>query len=266
MRRIIKPLMATCLSVAASVVSFAVAAEEACDAACLAARKAQDPLAPVTAVFTDNTFTFDNSGGNQTANYQIQPVYSIDFGETGHLILRGVINYNSVPSTPSDITGFSDTILQAFWVPNTKLGPLSIGFGPQVSVQTRENPALAGLGDGLGLAAVAFGFAGDLSYGGIIGHIRGENDVNVTTIQPIVFYNTEFLGGSYFGYNNTIAYNDAAPSGSQWTVPIGLTAGKTWAQPNGGAIDFNIGYYYLVEAAAGANKQQFKFGLSYIFP
>lgn len=241
-------------------------ADDSCDAACQAARKAQDPLAPITAVFTDNTFTYDSSGGNGTANYQVQPVHSVDFGDAGHLILRGVFNYNNQPSPGGDISGFSDTILQAFWVPNAKIGPMSFGFGPQVSIDTAENPTLGGLGNGLGLAAVAFGFAGDLSYGGILGHIRGENKVDVTTLQPIVFYNTSFLGGSYFGYNNSILYNWGAPSGSRWTVPLGLTVGKTWAQPNGGAIDFNVGAYYLAEAPAGANRTQFKFGLSYIFP
>ena len=256
-----------CISVLGLAISVSGAwADDNCDAACQAARKAQDPLAPVSAIFTDNTFTYDSNGGNGTANYQIQPVYSIDFGETGHLILRGVFNYNSVPSIGGDISGFSDSILQAFWVPSGKIGNLSYGFGPQVAIDTAEDPALSGLGNGLGLAAVAFGFAGDLSYGGILGHIWGENDVDVTTIQPIVLYNTDFLGGSYFGYNNTIAYNWGAPSGSRWTVPLGLTLGKTWAQPNGGAIDASIGAYYLVEAPAGANETQIKLGLSYIFP
>lgn len=247
-------------------ISSPVWADGDCDAACQAARKAQDPLAPVSAIFTDNTFTFDDNGGNGTSNYQIQPVYSVDFGDTGHLILRGVFNYNSVPSGGSDISGFSDSILQAFWVPNAKIGNMSYGFGPQVAIDTAEDPDLRGLGNGLGLAAVAFGFAGNLSYGGILGHIWGENNVDVTTIQPIVLYNTDFLGGSYFGYNNSIVYNWGAASGSRWTIPIGLTAGKTWAQPNGGAIDFSLGLYYLAEAPAGANQTQFKFGLSYIFP
>lgn len=241
-------------------------ANDDCDAACQAARKAQDPLAPVTAIFTDNTFTYDDQGNNGTSNYQIQPVYSIDFGDTGHLILRGVFNYNGVPSAGGDISGFSDSILQAFWVPNAKIGNMSYGFGPQIAIDTADDPALRGLGNGLGLAAVAFGFAGDLSYGGILGHIWGENNVDITTFQPIVLYNTDFLGGSYFGYNNSIIYNWGATSGSRWTVPVGLTAGKTWPQQNGGAVDFSLGLYHLAEAPAGSNQTQFKFGLSYIFP
>lgn len=260
MKKLITATALLCVSATASW------SDDSCDEACQAARKAQDPLAPVSAIFTDNTFTFDRNGGNETANYQIQPVHSIVFDDVGHLILRGVFNYNSVPSAGGDISGFSDSILQAFWVPNAKIGNLSYGFGPQVAIDTASDPALKGLGNGLGLVGVAFGFAGDLSYGGILGHIWGENDVDVTTIQPIVFYNTSFLGGSYFGYNNSIAYNWGAASGSRWTVPVGLTVGKTWAQANGGAIDVSLGAYHLVEAPAGANETQIKFGLSYIFP
>ena len=242
------------------------AQDDDCDEACQAARNAQDPLAPVTALLTDNTLTFDNSGGNSTENYQLQPVYSIEFGEAGHLILRGLLNYNRVPTPTGTESGLGDSIFQAFWVPNARLGNLRYGFGPQIAFDTADEPELGGLGDGFGLAAVAFGFTGDLSYGGVLGHIWGENDVEVTTLQPIVFYNTEFLGGSYFGYSNTIVYNSAAPSGSRWTVPLGITFGKTFVQPNGGAIDFNFGLYRLVERPRGANGNQFKFGLSYFFP
>lgn len=242
------------------------AQDDDCDAACQAARKAQDPLAPVTAVITDNSITYDSNGGNRTANYQVQPVYSITFGDAGHMILRGILNYNEIPTGSGDISGFGDSILQAFWVPNDRIGSLRYGFGPQFSIDTADNPALGALGDGFGLGAVAFGFTGDLSYGGVLGHIWGENDVEITTLQPIVFYNTELLGGSYIGYSNTIVYNSGAPSGSRWTIPIGLTVGKTFLQANGGAIDFNLGLYHLADAPVGANETQFKFGLSYFFP
>ena len=241
----------------------ALAQDDDCDEECQAARQAQDPLAPVTAILTDNSITF---GNDSVTNYQLQPVYTIDFGDSGHLILRGLLNYNRVPTDSGNLSGFGDSIFQAFWVPNDTIGGLRYGFGPQFSFSTANEPELGGLGDGVGLGAVAFGFSGDLSYGGVVGHIFGENDAEVTTFQPIVFYNTEFLGGSYFGYSNTIVYNHAAPSGSRWTIPIGLNAGKTWVQPNGGAIDFNVGLFYLVERPEGANEYQFKFGLSYFFP
>ena len=45
----------------------------------------------------------------------------------------------------------------------------------------------------MGLAGVAFGSAGPLSYGGILGHHWGEDGFSLSTIQPIVFYNTELF-------------------------------------------------------------------------
>ncbi len=56
------------------------------------ARKAQDPLADVKALMTDNTIAFDGGPNKDTSyNFQLQPVYSIENNTSWNMILRGIV-------------------------------------------------------------------------------------------------------------------------------------------------------------------------------
>ena len=62
------------------------------DAAAELARKLQDPLANMKAVITDNKLLFGAGNRKLSFDFQIQPVYAIDFPDAGFsLVLRGVI-------------------------------------------------------------------------------------------------------------------------------------------------------------------------------
>lgn len=250
-----------CLSLGLAAMAVPAFADD-CDEACQAVRNAQDPLADVKAIMTDNTITFGDGGASDGYNFQVQPVYTMHLDNGNNLILRGIVPIMGVPTGGGHTWGLGDTILQAFYVPKVD-GGIKFGFGPQVSLPTRTSSALAGPGWGIGASAVAFGFAGNLSYGGIVGHHFAESGFSVTTVQPIVLYNTEFLGGSYFGYNNSITYDWKA---DQLTVPLGLTFGKTVVMESGLAVDFFVGAYNLIERAAGVGEWQGKFGVSFFFP
>ena len=252
---------------------------EECDEECQALRNAQDPLADVRAVITDNTIAFGTADEQTGYGFQIQPVYSIPTEFGFNFIARGIIpvvgvhNGAAIPKLGPDLVGgtgytwgVSDILLQGFVVPQIENAPIKFGIGPQVSLRSRTDDAVAGPGWGAGLAAVAFGFAGNLSYGGIVGHHWGEDNFNLTTLQPIVFYNTDFLGGSYVGYNNSVTYNWTGDAGDRWQVPLGLTVGKTFLFDNGFAVDTNIGGYTLAAHPDGGADTQFKFGVSVFFP
>lgn len=49
-----------------------------CDEQCQAARKAQDPLAHVRAIFNDNTIGYGSNVSDTTYNFQIQLAYTIE--------------------------------------------------------------------------------------------------------------------------------------------------------------------------------------------
>jgi hypothetical protein len=243
-----------------------------------ALRKAQDPLADVKALMTDNTIAFGTADDQTSYGFQLQPVYSVPTDLGFNFIARGIIpiigaqegaglpKLGSEPVSGSGLTwGISDIMFQGFFVPKTE-GSVKFGFGPQVSLRTRTDNVVGGPGWGGGLAGVVFGFAGKVSYGAILGHHWGEDGFNLTTVQPIVFYNTDLFGGSYIGYNNSITYDWSASESNAWQLPVGLTVGKTVILESGYMIDLNLGGYHLTTSPQGGADWQFKFGISLFLP
>lgn len=243
-----------------------------------ALRKAQDPLANVKALMTDNTIGYESETGQALYNFQLQPVYSIQTKLGFNVVTRGIIPLVGTPTGGGPVGlpdqygggygtawGLSDIMAQAFFVPDTKCD-IKFGIGPQVSFRTRTCEATAGPGWGIGFGACVFGFSGPLSYGGIVSQHWGQNSYTRTSLQPIVFYNMDLFGGSYVGYNNSIVYDWSAPKNEEWLVPVGLTAGKTFLLDGGYMVDANVGAYYLAVGPGGQPDWQFKAGLSFFFP
>ena len=222
---------------------------------------------------TDNTIAFGTAADETSYGFQIQPVYSIHTDRGYNFIARAIIPIVGAPAGaglpklgPNQTSekgtkwGISDSIFQLFWPPITG-ADIKFGVVPQVSIPTHTTDRVARL------AGVFFGFAGEFSYGAILGHHWGEHDFSVTTMQPIVFYNIAALPGSYVGYNNSVTYNWNADSGDRWQVPLGLTAGKTMAiGKEGNALDLSLGAYGLAERPKGGADWQLKFGISWFFP
>lgn len=252
--------------------------EAGCDAACQAARKAANPLADTRAIITDNTVAFRTGTTDKDSyNFQLQPVYSMPL-DGANLVWRGIIPIMGLqpgavlpPSNPNPSPGASldwglgDTVIQGFYTPNPT-GNVTYGYGLQVSLPTHSSSAFKGAGWGAGPAAVVFGQTGDLSWGGVLAHMWGEDGFSTTIAQPILTYG---LGqGWYFGYNNVVSYNwNAANTQEAWTVPIGLTAGRTIIvnEESGTALDLSLGYYLIDRAPTGAANRQIKFGVSLFF-
>lgn len=246
-----------------------------CDAECQALRDAQDPLADVTAIMTDNTIAWGGgtSDNDPAYTFQIQPVKSFETNLGFNFIARGMIPIMGAPQSyylpylgnvggTGTTWGLSDIMLQGFFVPQTD-SDFKFGFGPQFSLRTRTDEAVGGPGWGAGFSLVAFGFAGDLSYGGLVGHLWGQDGFSLTSIQPIVMYNLPLFGGSYVGYNNSITYDWSAQA---WQAPVGLTFGKTFLFESGHALDASVGGYYVAARPTGAPDTQVKFGLNFFFP
>ncbi|MXU65952.1 hypothetical protein [Oceanomicrobium pacificus] len=261
------------------VASFFAGAALACDAACLAARKAANPLADTKALMTDNTIAYRTGTEEEDSyNFQLQPVYSVPLGDA-NLVLRGIVPIQGVqqaaslppsiptPSPATELTwGIGDSTVQAFYAPTPGASGIALGYGVQVSLPTRSDDALAGAGWGAGPAFVMFGQTGDLSWGGLVGHMWGEDDFSVTILQPIVIYG--FGGGWYAGYNNLLSYNWSAEKDAEpWSVPLGLTVGKTTVlnEETGTALDLSLGYYALERSPLGGPDSQLKFGISMFF-
>ncbi|MEM9349200.1 MAG: hypothetical protein AAGA47_02985 [Pseudomonadota bacterium] len=242
-----------------------------CDAQCQANRDAQDPTAEVNALFFDNTISFSDDRDETLYNFEIQGVRTLLSEDWGGLILRGIVPVLGVP-VPDPPTfdldtewGISDTLIQLFYVPDANIGPLSFGFGPQVSLETHSEDELKGAGFGGGLAAGAFGFVGPWSVGGLANHLWGENEFSTTTLQPIVYYNfiNPEIGNWFLGYNAQITYDwSAASADDAWSVPVGLSVGRTVLRPSGPAVSYVVGAYGLADSPNDAFDWQLKFAVN----
>jgi hypothetical protein len=74
-----------------------------------------------------------------------------------------------------------------------------------------------------------------------IGGDEATAKVNVMTLQPFINYN---LPDFYFTFSPVITANWVASSGQQWTVPLGLGAGKVLKVGSKGLpINVNVSYY-----------------------
>jgi hypothetical protein len=74
-----------------------------------------------------------------------------------------------------------------------------------------------------------------------IGGDEATAKVNVMTIQPFINYN---FPDFYFTFSPVITANWVASSGQQWTVPLGLGAGKVLKVGSKGLpINVNVSYY-----------------------
>lgn len=244
------------------------------------ARKAQDPLADTKAIMTDNAIGFGTAHDQTAYGFQVQPVYSIPMGYRPYnLILRSVIPIIGAPvgavlpglsdqpvQNLGTEWGLSDIFLQAFWSPKTDAG-IKWGIGPQISLKTRTSERVGGPGWGTGISGVFFGSVGELSYGALINHHWGEENYNVTSLQPMIYYNFQGIPGAYFGYSNTITYSWKADSGDRWQVPLGLMVGRTFPiGGNGDGLDLSLGAYQFVAKPQGGADWQIKFGISWFFP
>ena len=242
------------------------------------ARKAQDPLADVKALMTDNTIGFNGGADESTSSsFQLQPVYSIDNETSWNMILRGIVPVAGVdpgvvappigpePRPPTGSTwGISDSIVQMFFAPKSD-ATWKWGIGPQVSLDTSTSDRVAGPGWGYGIAGVLFGGVGNFALGTVAMYHWGEDAFEVGTIQPIILYNFPNAPGWYLGYNNSLTYNPKAESGNKWQIPLGLTFGKTMLLRNKDGLDLSLGAYDLTEVPELGHNWQLKFGISYFF-
>ena len=263
-------------------VAFALPAA-AQDAAAEMSKKLQNPLANIKAIMTDNTIGFNTGTTNDTSyNFQIQPVYAIDFEKQGFTFIpRGVIPIIGIePGTDLPILetsgppfgtgstwGLGDSIFQGFFAPHID-SAVKWGLGPQISLPTATNSRLEGPGWGAGLSGVITGsISENISFAGIVGNHWGfDGNFSVMSVQPMVFYNIEAVPGMSIAYNATIAADWNARSSNRWTVPLGFSLGRTFDMGDGHGLDVSGGPYYNVVRPNGAADWSFRFGLTWIFP
>lgn len=256
------------------------AAQEA-DRAEELSRLLQNPLASISAVMTDNDVSFRAGEDDEPAyGFQLQPVHAFDFPDEGFTFIpRAIVPILGVPGgadllrlgeprAPGGTTwGLGDITTQFFFAPHME-SAWKIGVGPQISWNTHTDDAVAGPGWGGGVAAVLVGGIGDDVSIAVLGgnHWGFDGDFSTLFIQPMIYYNLDFLPGAYVAYNNTFGVDWKAPSGDRVTLPLGLTVGRTFDLGGGYGLDLALGAYGFAVRPEGGPAWQIKYALTVLFP
>ncbi len=236
--------------------------------AAMMARKAQDPLANISAIQTELSLRF-NVGPDHGNTYAalIQPVYAISTKKINWIPRAIIPVINTVPNIgKGQVWGMGDIIAQLFIAPKSK-GTWKWGAGPQLSLKSRTADEFAGAGWGAGLGAVLVGGGGNWSTAIIGGHLWGfGGDFSATSFQPMVFYNFQYIPGVSLSYQGMITYNWKGSSGNKLTLPLGLQFGEMFSLGEGWGLDLEAGAYGLVVHPDNAGDWELKATIFLMIP
>ena len=206
------------------------------------AEAAQNPVANMISVpFQNNTY-FGIGPNEQTANVlNIQPVIPVKVGDW-NIITRTIIPIvylpapleGGIPGLPQNspsgsTTGLGDINFTAFLSPE-KPGKLIWGFGPSLGLDTSTSDFIGTGKWTIGPSLVLLVQPKPWSIGVLMRNLwsfAGPSDrETVNSFLTQFFINYNLPGGWYLTSSPAITANWEAPSGQQWTVPLGGGVGK----------------------------------------
>jgi opacity protein-like surface antigen len=244
--------------------------EESRDTEALA-RASQNPIANMISVPFQNNTNFHAGPFNRTQDIlNIQPVIPMPLNAEWNVISRTIAPLMIQPSPISDssVDGIGD-ITQSLFVSPAHPGPVIWGAGPVYTIPSASDPIL-GTGKVLfGPTAVALVTPGHWVIGVLVNNqwsVAGDPNrasVNAFLVQPFVNYN--MAGGWFLSYSPIITANWNAPSGQQWTVPVGGGFGRVF-KIEGQAYNASIQAYYNAIRPTNTADWNLRISLALLFP
>lgn len=235
------------------------------------AKKTQNPVGDLVSL--PFQFNFNSGGGyvDQTYfNLNFQPVVPIKISPKTNIIARAIVPFVNLPGpTPFDRTGGIADIQAQFYFAPAEPGKLIWGVGPMFSLPTATNDLVATGAWAMGPGGVALKMSGPWVIGGLLNVVwtfsdeGGDPETNMLTMQPFVNYN--FGKGWAISSSPLLTMNMDAPSGQEWTIPLGLGITRT-TQFNGRPMTVGMQFYGNVEHPDAAAATQLRFILSLLYP
>lgn len=224
------------------------------------ANKIQNPIAAMISLPIQNNTDFGFGPYNKAKNTtNIQPVVPVSIGTNVNMIIRTIIPLVNLPtSEDSSQFGLGDVALSLFFSP-AKPGKLIWGVGPALSFPTSTQPILGSEKWSAGPSVIGLVQPKGWTIGALAqntwsyaGH-SDRGDVNFFYSQ--VFATKNLPKGWYINTAPIITSNWEAPSGEQWSVPLGGGFGKLLKIGNQ-PINAMVGYYsYVVKPTYGPEWQ-----------
>jgi hypothetical protein len=195
------------------------------------AKASQNPVADMNTVPIQFNWFTGGALGNQTLSQTlIQPVLPLPLNKDFNIVSRTVVPVMAIPSTSGEkLKGIADIQEQIYLSPSHSKG-LIWGFGPILSLPTATISAIATGQFALGPTGVLLAMPGKFVLGAVINQMWRIGGSSTTTpinqfyTQPFINYN--FKLGWSVSFAPAITANWSAPSGQQWTVPIGAGVSK----------------------------------------
>lgn len=235
------------------------------------ARAAQNPVAAMISVPFQNNLQILEDGTVFNA-LLIQPVVPFRLNADWNLISRTIVPVLAVSSAVPgfDKWGLGDIQQSLFFSPRlpTSNGILW-GVGPVISAPSATEPIYGSGKWSAGAGLVGLTMTGPWVIGALLNNVwsfAGASDraaVSQMTLQPFVNYN--FDGGWFLSSGPLITANWEAPSGQQWTVPVGGGVGRTYrigTQP----VTTSLTAFYNVERPTGGPEWNIRFQMTFMFP
>lgn len=224
------------------------------------AKKLQNPVGDLISVPFQNNTNFNvgpNKGTQDILN--IQPVIPIHLNQDWNLITRTILPLVWSPSlqpAQSVPFGLGPTAFSAFLSPKNPVNGWIWGAGPIVQLPTITSKTLGSNVWGLGPALVVVKLAGPIVAGALVNNVfslggtpgPASTKYSVFTFNPFLNYN---FGGGWFVGSAPIITASWTASGSKWTLPVGVQAGRLIKL--GGKLPVNV----LVGAYYNALRPQF---------
>ena len=233
------------------------------------AKETQNPVANLTTIPIQFNWTTGGGLGAQTQSLiNFQPVLPLVINKQWIVVSRTVVPMLSVPLPSGDrASGIAD-IQEQIYFTAAKPGKVIWGAGPIFSLPTATNSVAVTGQFALGPALVVLTMPGHWVIGGLVNNIwriagsSSTTAINAFFTQPFINYNLKH--GWAISTSPSITANWNAPSGQQWTVPLGLGISKVsliGKQP----VNLSMQYYHNVVHPdnAGADVVRMVFALLY---
>lgn len=249
------------------------------DALAETAKQLNNPISSVWNITVQNNYTL--LGGDATEELRgswvtnFQPVLPVPLTPTFNLISRPILPIVSIPvPVGNDVTerkqGLGDFAFQAFVSPNTSSG-FVWGVGPLFVFPTATSDELSSKKWSAGPALVGLSVGKNSVVGALLTHTQSfagsssRPDVSVTALQ---YFATRMLPNQWqVGVGSpTIVYDWSAAGPDQWTVPVGLSVGKTIRV---GAMPFQMNFetsYAVVHPETFGQRWNFRFVVKPVLP
>lgn len=214
------------------------------------AKQTQNPVADLVTIPLQFNWNTGGGLGDQTLQViNVQPVLPLALDDDWLLVSRTIVPMVNVPLSSGDrSTGIGD-IQEQMFLTSANPGKVIWGFGPIFSFPTATNDALTTGQFALGPDFVILTMPGKWVIGAVanqLWRIGGSDNTTAISsffVQPFINYNLH--RGWSLSTSPDITADWNAPSGQQWTVPLGMGVSKVSGigkQP----VNLSLQYYHNV--------------------